>query len=103
MGIADELITRGWNQGRYESRAGEVCIAAAACYAATGRSPAEVNCCVPDELDGKWRAACDAIASVITRRNHDSITGWNDDPDRTFDEVLRAAKEADEILDAQCE
>lgn len=82
MGIAHELITRGWNQGGYWGEDGAVCIGKAA------------------QLQTNFPAALEAVARVIGCTDRFAIPAWNDAPERTFDEVLRVAKEADELLDA---
>lgn len=90
MGIADELITRGWTQRTEEDAAGRVCLRGAASYACFGDS---------DHAWGLPAAVLDALYWVCGDDN--GVASWNDEQDRTFDEVLRAAKQADEILDAQ--
>lgn len=95
MSIANELITRGWTQGTYEDTEGRVCLGGASWVAAESwrdfsaavtalfnALPADVTCGTTRE----WATIC--------------IGDWNDHPARTFDEVLRVAKEADEILDS---
>lgn len=76
MGIAHELITRGWTQGTLE-RDGAICLGKAAMLLDSGTSVA---------LD------------TLRKLTGGDILGFNDDPRRTFDEVLRVAKEADELL-----
>lgn len=92
MSIANELITRGWYQGGYQAEDGRVCIAGAAKYAVEVQPEMGRNSVQYDE----WRAAVDVIRSLVGQ----NVGYWNDAPERTFDEVLRVAKEADEILGA---
>jgi hypothetical protein len=90
VGIAHELITRGWYQGDYEGPDGSVCLYGAS-WKASGL-PLDVW-----EAQGvdTIRRAVAACGGGWIRPVHE----WNDDPSRTFDEVLRAAKIADEILE----
>ena len=96
MSIANELITRGWGRGNYEDAEGRVCLAGAARYSVGSA----------DRLD--FRHALVAVFAALpadarrggTDQWHAIFIGnWNDAPERTFDEVLRVAKMADEILD----
>ena len=86
MGIANELITRGWTQRRFESDDGSVCLAGAAGYASTGH--------VSDWTDDVREAM-----TTVVGKDFVDIAQFNDAPGRTFDEVLRVAELADEILD----
>lgn len=88
MSIAHELITRGWTQEARENNAGEVCIAGAVSYATLGH--AYGNCLESKEFSAAWIELNKVVEWPMT---------WNDRPGRTFDEVLRAAKEADALLD----
>ena len=88
MSIADELITRGWAQGFSERDDGSVCLRGAAAHATTGDILGAYD--LPRPVDVALRKATGTKF----------IATWNDAYARTFDEVLRAAKEADEILDA---
>jgi hypothetical protein len=94
VGIANELITRGWTQGTPKDADGRVCIYGAG-VAAAGVEPRS-NMLASIEL----RAADPRIYDALWRAVGESPMSWNDDPRRTFDEVLRVAKEADELLDA---
>ena len=94
MGIADELITRGWHQGEAEAPTGEVCLAGAAAYAL-------FNTTFDDLSLHDLSAAMNAVEAAAPEIAKHGVGNWNDAPERTFDEVLRVAKEADEILDAQ--
>lgn len=83
MSIANELITRGWTQGAFAREDGSVCLLGAI-----------------DAAGGECEIA-NAVYEVFDRHGIPWTIGhWNDAPGRTFDEVLRVAKEADEILDA---
>jgi hypothetical protein len=90
MSIANELIARGWTQGQREDDDGRVCLLGALSYSIAGHS----QCRTGDQFSDGWRALGIAVGMQSPVR-------WNDDAARTFDEVLRVAKEADEILDAQ--
>lgn len=92
MSIANELITRGWNRGELRGDDGSVCLVGAV-YEATG-----------DDTRVLLRQYLSAVYDAIgCRRGSDVllapvIAAWNDIPGRTFDQVLRIAKEADETL-----
>lgn len=85
MSIADVLITRGWYQGDLEGPDGSVCMIGACLFALVAE----------DGNDLKYLEATDFI---YRQTGEVGISRWNDDPTRTFDEVLRVAKMADEIL-----
>lgn len=93
MSIADELITRGWNQRSYMGPDGSVCLSGAN------------RCSVSGSVLKTFKVEeAEANAEEVFRGllpEGLSIPQWNDAPERTFDEVLRVAKLADEILDAQ--
>jgi len=82
MSIANELITHGWYQGNYEGPDGSLCLIGAA------------RNVYGDQYDRYVNAL-----RVLYKLVGGMVGGWNDNPTRTFDEVLRVAKEADEILD----
>lgn len=97
--IADELITRGWIQGAHFNAKGSVCLRGAAIASTVGLPELSASC---------WSLGCDprveeAIVAIVNAIGSDDlgVAGWNDEPGRTFDEVLRVAKHADEILGAQ--
>jgi hypothetical protein len=105
MGIANELTTRGWTRGIHRDEDGAVCLEGAAMCAAG----AEVNLrdgfiVIPTEPAQRsaYYAAMDALHDVIRAREGGfcSVPYWNDDVAEDFDDVLRVAKEADELLDA---
>ena len=85
MGIADELITRGWTQGTAEDEEGRLCLIGAASRV-SARNRTDVH-------DG-WAA----LKNAIGVNSLGMVAAWNDAPERTYDEVLRAAKLADEEL-----
>lgn len=91
MGIADELITRGWTQGWTEDSEGRVCLLGAAAYASGEYG---------NEVGNLWTMP-PALVEILNDLCVMRFTVWNDAPERTFDEVLRVAKEADEILDRE--
>lgn len=97
MGISDELITRGWTQGDFADEDGRVCLYGAAECVVYG----DVLNNIPTEDWGgvRWaelvrvqKALCDAAGQFAP--------AFNDAEGRTFNEVLRVAKHADEILNA---
>lgn len=97
MGIAHELITRGWYQGDYEGPDGSVCLAGASECSLFGECMSANRLLFGKERDQALMAA-KAIAEAAGLPGVEHIAPWNDDPERTFDEVLRVAKEADELL-----
>jgi hypothetical protein len=94
MGIADELITRGWTQEALEDEKGRVCLAGAIECHTLGRI---VLGEWPKGMDDRFQRAAHVVREII---RDVSITDWNDTVGRTFDEVLRVATQADEILGA---
>lgn len=99
MSIADELITRGWTQRALMNDDGAVCLLGAM-YCATNEHITTVDE-MPrvDLLPGMYSVVKDAVRAA----GGHSIPQWNNAPGRTFDEVLRVAKEADALLDARCD
>jgi len=91
VSIADVLITRGWHQGSYQGADGAVCIAGAVHLACGYEIPAE-------DVSNRPESRIDEIVTLLVGTW--SWADWNDAPERTFDEVLRVAKLADELLDA---
>lgn len=100
MSIANELITRGWNRGETVADDGSVCLTGAAQFAYLGEarngvweSPLPMNvraalwACIPADAD-------------VTRRSDGTPILFSFNDRSTYDEVLRVAKMADEILDA---
>lgn len=99
MSIADELITRGWWQGSLQRGTEDpVCIlGAAACVYGPNRSPWD-GYELAEQAPGVLRALQLAIGLKCEANDDRAVYQWNDNPQRTFDEVLRVAKVADEIL-----
>jgi hypothetical protein len=104
--IAHELITRGWIQGTFAGGQGgpndPVCLQGAARCAAIG-TPRLFDLSA-DEDDRRHRAMAYEyiVEQVLTKRlgdRHAWVPEWQDQEDRTFDEVLSIAKEADEVID----
>ncbi len=93
MSIANELITRGWTQGRAIDDEGHVCLYGAA-LAAQGWTVDNTTLAFKD-LAGFFPRVYEALDAVLP-----SSDWHNDHPWVTFDDVLRIAKQADEILDA---
>ena len=101
MGIANELITRGWHQGAIEGPDGSVCLSGAvfaAVYGVPQLAFASQNLLRDDALTRVCQQASNVVASLIERAGGRPFAPWNDAPERTFDEVLRVAKETDELL-----
>jgi hypothetical protein len=96
--IADELITRGWTQRTFEDDlTGAVCLRGAVRCAIWGLPRYDHRTVAGGHLDTEARA----LATIGRITSHPGIVSiWNDEPGRTFDEVLRVAKQADEILAA---
>lgn len=104
MSIANELITRGWTQRTSLKGDGTVCLIGAAA-AAYGN--------LTDDYPVCWRSLPESVRSALLAvipldiredcacMDDDDIVsmGFNDTDGRTFDEVLRVAKEADELLE----
>lgn len=86
--VADELITRGWTQGYTVDYVGRVCLLGAVGY-------------IVDPEKGMWIGP-EFSAYVIVMKEmlrHQGPVAFNDNPDRTMDEVIRFAKEVDEVMD----
>jgi hypothetical protein len=104
MGIADELITRGWTQGRIVNRDGEVCLMGAAIAAYSDAQLLLDDFDLWDQLPETVRLALAVVCGGDPTNRARVLLGipvyiFNDNANG-FDEVLRAAKEADELLDA---
>jgi hypothetical protein len=96
VSIANELIVRGWCQNYAMDAEGRVCLYGAAALAAgLDVRPKQqlVGLLVCNRAPEYARALAQAVDGSEAMR-------WNDADGRTFDEVLRLAKEADEILGA---
>jgi hypothetical protein len=105
--IAHELITRGWIQGTFAGGQGgpsdPVCLQGAARCAAFG-SPRLFDLADEDERRHRALAYEYIVEEVLAKRLGERhvwawVPEWQDAEDRTFDEVLSVAKEADEVID----
>lgn len=92
MSIADELITHGWTQKTVQGTNGKMCLYGAALSAA-GLLDNYL-----DRQDAMYE--CTFIFRCLSDVIGEPVTAWNDRDARTYDEVLRAAKEVDEYFDA---
>lgn len=97
MSIADQLIIRGWTKGTEEDHEGRVCLAGAIrkqsgyCYSHNR---------VVSEGRDEYRAACQIANKLLNEKYiHGDFVRWNDQNGRTYEEVLRFAKELDEVID----
>lgn len=93
--IADELITRGWCQHQMVDGKGRVCMAGAIRAWVTGDLKSLPSADKFDKILVAHRTLESKLGLPIYQY---SVTAWNDDPARTYDEVLRMAKELDEAL-----
>lgn len=97
MSIADVLIQRGWFQGDAENQSdGSVCLLGAAAVA-YGVKLDDNYRGLPASVEAALYAALPEVDTIVTSRR-EAVWHWNDTPERTYDEVLRVAKEADEAL-----
>lgn len=97
MGIAHELVTRGWIQGAMQAGDGAVCLQGAINCSIFG-APRAGPFLIADDIDTETlRRYLDAY-STAERTLGQPVDTWNDAEGRTFDEVLRVAKELDEVL-----
>jgi hypothetical protein len=102
--IAHELITRGWIQGTFAGGQGgpndPVCLQGAARCAAVG-TPRLFDLADGDDQRHRALAYEYIVETVLTKRLGyiEWVPSWQDAEDRTFDEVLSVAKEADEVID----
>src|SRR5262249_9169767 len=95
MGIADELITRGWAQGAYVVEGGAVCLRGAAKYAACSEWGTRQ---LTTEESIRGIRAEHALIRVVDGSCIVDVSNINDWRETTFDDVLRIAKQADELL-----
>ena len=84
MSLANELITKGWCQDRFQDRDGRVCLDKA------------IRNCVGLTDDYTYSQELVDRELDVEEILGDTVINWNDAPDRTFDEVLRVAKQCDE-------
>ncbi len=82
MGIAHELITRGHNRSEFEGLDGSVCLYGAA------------YCAANMDLE-EYTRFCNVIERCIPAEVF-YVTAFNEHAE--YDEVLRVAKQADELL-----
>ena len=85
------LFERGWTKNYLKNAAGNVCLRGALMWAATGG------------ID--W-SAWDKISpaeSIISSKliNGMNVASWNDEPSRTFDEVIEVLDKAEKIAEQQ--
>jgi len=96
--IADVLITKGWHQGSIENPVtGAPCIMGAAEIAVCGEIMHSRYELQPTDL--RYRQLRAATIALENAAGDPRLAYWNDLPERTFDEVLRVAKEADAALE----
>jgi hypothetical protein len=82
------LFEHGWMQGEYEDEGGQVCLEGA-CRKPLGLPTRASD--DPDENDDEtWAAAFNAEAAISRTLGIPGVVTWNDDHDRTFDEVINA-------------
>ena len=106
MGIAHELITRGWNQGSMMDEEGKVCLSAALQFAARpGVNPAQPWSMIESEKCAQGRKVLVKIITPLIPPEKEfgishlsTIYLWNDQICTSSDEAIRVAKEADELL-----
>lgn len=90
-GARDVLAERGWHQGDYVGADGSVCLLGAL-RVALGDRPTDYH------WDYKeWDAVAAPVRSVIACR---AIDHWNDDPSRTYEDVVLALKRAEELAES---
>lgn len=80
----DVLAERGWTQGTLQADDGAVCAVGALKVACEGNTVAL-----------RYKAAYYAVADTI---GCSSVSGWNDEPGRTYEDVVAAFKQAEERL-----
>lgn len=85
----DVLAERGWHQGDYEGAEGSVCLYGALA-AAVGVAPADL---------GTSTTVVAAAAILPRTRAMDGglVSIWNDAPERTYEDVVLALKQAEEL------
>lgn len=82
------LFERGWNQGALEGDDGSLCV--------SGAVNAAVNAACLGPVEPYFRVLR-LFESVVSRE----ITGWNDAPERTFNEVIDAMDRAEKIAESR--
>lgn len=84
---ADELLMRGWTQGALEDGAGRVCALGALLAADLGAVR------IGQDLTPVGNRAFAVLGEFVDAAQYDTvIAGWNNDPDRTEDEVHDALR-----------
>ncbi len=78
----DVLAERGWCQRTYQDQDGRVCLVTALTYAAG-----------VDEGEA-WSEAYGLLGRVS---GEPVLSAWNDDPSRSYEDVVLALKEAEEL------
>jgi hypothetical protein len=103
MSLADQLITRGWVQHTaVDGQTGKVCL--------VGAVMGELEMLEYSEALGHWRtilmsdddprhAAHNAACVILNNLLNQDFIAFNDMEDREFDDVLKVAKEFDEVVD----
>ena len=93
IGAGQIIRTRGWCRGTLVDEHGAVCLLSAIFEAGTGKSAATFYS--DDEPDSLTNAAWDLIERLINARFREvsepklTIPGWNDQPARTAEDVLK--------------
>ena len=88
LNLAAELVEkRGWTQKTYETRDGQVCLMGAV-HMALGIEP---NVFTDDETFNIYLAARDRLQDIL---DVDSPIEWNDQPERTKEQVVSALRAA---------
>ena len=108
-GLADVLLTHGWTQGdEFDVATKEVCLIGAASVLVFGEEYYTSNNSWDMGYERwlmlsrpKYEKVIQILADVVLQRRDLCITDFNDDPDMEFDEILRVAKEADELLEKE--
>ena len=80
----DVLAERGWHQGGGEAKTGEVCTIRAT-YLAANR-----------DKNLAWQVES-LIAESVSLASAFNVPAWNDDPSRTYEDVILALKQAEEL------
>lgn len=89
---ADMLRAEGWTQGDLGTCGGPKCIVGAAYYVASDHTEVVYEHTGAEAVRRAERIA-DAVAAHLNSRRID-LPVWNDDPDRTADEVIAALENA---------
>lgn len=99
--LAAALIERdGWCQGTYIAMDGRCCAVGALVQAGGGVIDPDIYDAGPVEM-ARIRGAFDAVTKFIGRTWVTDLVDWNDEPDRTAEEVLAALRGAADGLEHQ--